>query len=99
MNDPRLAELNTATLDVATIAQLIDDLETCTRVLDVLTKGAARARANPEPVTLREAHQMLMAGQCRGVQIRYHYDGSEWRDTLMQTQEGIRLVRMQMDFP
>lgn len=95
MNEP-LPDLNDALIDAATLWQLADDVETHTELLDVRQKGGASRRADTAPVELREAFRSLERGQLFGVQIAYRFQDVEWRDTLMKTPEGIRIVRMQM---
>jgi hypothetical protein len=89
-----LADLHTADLDAATLAALFDDLERHARVLDVTVKGGATTYASGAPVALRTAETLLRDGQARGVQIRYLWDGGEWRDTLLRLPTGVRVVRM-----
>lgn len=91
-----LPDLHTADLDPATFAALFDDLERDAEVLDVLVKGAPTTHASEVPVTLREAQAMLAAGVVRGVQVRYRWEGAEWRDTLLRLPTTIRVVRMRM---
>lgn len=91
-----LPDLHTGDLDADTLAALFDDLERHAGVLDVLVKGAAGAHASDAPVPLREAQAMLAAGRVRGVQIRYRWDGAEWRDTLLRLPHATRVVRMRM---
>ncbi|MDP2316359.1 MAG: hypothetical protein Q8P41_25905 [Pseudomonadota bacterium] len=91
-----LPDLHTSDLDPAAFGALFDDLERHAEVLDVLVKGDAARRASDVPVPLREAQAMLAAGLVRGVQIRYRWDGAEWRDTLMRAPLAIRIVRMRM---
>lgn len=78
---------------------LVADLEEHATVLDVLTKGGPLAHADPTPIALREAVLRLVRGEVRGVQIRYRFDGAEWRDTLMSTPAGVHDVRMRMPEP
>ena len=93
---PPLPELQDMVLDAATLTQLVADLETHAEVLDVRSKGGASRRASAAPLELREGVDQLLGGQVFGIQVRYLYEGSEWRDTLMRTEQGVRLVRMQM---
>lgn len=96
MEEPKLAELTESLLDRATFEAFLDDLEACTQVLDVLVKGGTKQRTDAKPVGLREAGAMLVEGAVHALQIRYRYDGSEWRDTLLWSPEGLRIVRMNM---
>lgn len=99
MNDSpplELPELHSGDLDAATLAALIDDLERHAVVLDVLVKGAPGEHVSPTPVPLREAWLQLISRTVRGVQVRYLWQGAEWRDTLMLVPGAVRVVRMRM---
>lgn len=48
----------------------------------------------PDRVDLDQALERARAGAA--VQIQYDYAGARWRDTLMATAEGHRLVRMRV---
>lgn len=91
-----LPELHGGELDHATLAALFDDLEVHADVLDVLVKGAPQGYAQDTPVSLRAAEAALRVGAVRGVQVRYRWDGAEWRDTLLRGPAGVRVVRMRM---
>ena len=91
-----LPELQDTILDPGTLQQLVHDLTTCTEVQDVLLKGGPMARTNAKSVSLADAVEQLQAGGVFGVQVRYRWEEAEWRDTLMRTPSGIRLVRMRM---
>ena len=95
MSEP-LPDVHEADLDPATLAALVRDLEQCAEILDVMVKGGAKRRAQAEPVPLREAVARFLDGEIAGVQIRYRFEGSEWRDTLMRTPDAVRLVRFQL---
>lgn len=94
---PQLAEITEGFLDQPTFLAYLDDLDACAQVLDVLVKGGARTRTDATPVSLREAADDLMHGRTHGVQVRYRYQGCEWRDTLLWSPQGLRVVRMNMD--
>ncbi len=89
-----LPELSVGVLDAPTLAALFDDLERHAEVLDVITKGGPVQQTSAANMPLRVAQTLLLTGGIRGVQIRYIWDGAEWRDTLLATREGVRLVRM-----
>jgi hypothetical protein len=96
-SDPgALPQLQTAVLDAATLGQLFVDLQACAQVLDVLAKRGAEVRADEAPITLADAHRLLVQGAARGIQLRYLYDGAEWRDTLLAAGGAFRLCRMKM---
>jgi hypothetical protein len=90
-----LPDVCSALLDEPTLAQLFSDIATCTRVVQILAKGAPQQMVAAESsLTLEQAQEMLRRRAVRGVQIRYLYDGGEWFDTLMTTPQGIRLARL-----
>lgn len=89
-----LPELHTAELDEPTLGALLDDLERHTEVLEVQLKLSPGQHADTVGRGLREAWQLLRSGQVRGVQVRYRYQGGEWRDTLLRSGGHVRIVRM-----
>ncbi|MCA9494419.1 MAG: hypothetical protein KC621_31045 [Myxococcales bacterium] len=92
-----LPELQEGLLDDATLRTLLADLRDHATVLDVLVKGGPSELATlgeNDPTRVPE----LLRGGVRGVQVRYAFDGAEWRDTLMPAPGGVRLVRMKIDF-
>ena len=90
-----LPELHTGELDRATFDALISDLIAHAEVLDVLVKGSAEQHSDGRPVPLLDAAAMLLRGAARGIQIRYRWDGAEWRDTLIAQGGRVRIVRTQ----
>lgn len=91
-----LPELHSGDLDAETVGALFDDLERHAVILDVLVKAAPNRHVSGAALPLREAQALLAAREVRGVQIRYHWQGAEWRDTLMQLPTAVRVVRMRM---
>ncbi|HEX8441759.1 hypothetical protein [Archangium sp.] len=90
-----LPQLQDALLDPDTLEQLVQDIQRCTVVKDVLLKGGALMMASERSVPLTEAAEALRQGRVLGVQIRYWYEGADWWDTLMRTPKGIRLIRIE----
>jgi hypothetical protein len=91
---PPLPPLYEARLDAAGAARLLDDVERAARLLDVLVKTGPREHAGREPVTLEEARRIVAEGGAWGLQLRYLFEGEEWRDTLLRDGEGWRVFRM-----
>lgn len=56
--------------------------------------GGRGAPQSPDRVGIDEAMERARAGAA--VQIQYDYAGARWRDTLMATVEGHRLIRMRL---
>jgi hypothetical protein len=92
-----LPEVHQALLDAAALAEHAAELAANTSILDVLVKAATDTHADPDPVSLERATHMLREGQIVGIQVRYLRDDEEWRDTLMRTNQGTRLVRICTD--
>jgi hypothetical protein len=91
---PELPPLWQAELDDPALDQLLADLAAAAEVHSVQAKGDARALAPTDPLTLDAAGRRLKAGEVRGVQVRYRYDGRDWTDTLLRTPAGYRLTRI-----
>lgn len=95
---PPLPELQQSILDPAMVSQLFADIHNCTQVIEVLPKYSAQGYVADKRITLQEGEELYRAGALRALQIRYSYNGSEWWDTLMNTPQGTRIVRIQHDF-
>lgn len=97
-----LPPVEAGVLDAAGLEALLRDLEACARVQEVQIKGAARAHAAAVRPDLPAAAEALRARACRGVQVRYAWDGVDWCDTIL-VQPGptptYRVVRMQAPTP
>lgn len=91
---PELPPLWQATFDDRLLDQLFADLATAADVLSVQAKTDPRKYATADPLTLGAARERLTAGDVRGVQVHYRYDGREWTDTVLRVPGGYRLVRM-----
>lgn len=83
-----------ALLDGETLAALFRDLSLGARVLDVRVKGHATSYSSTDDWTLEAARAALERGSVGAVQIRYQLGAEVWRDTLLRTPEGTRLVRI-----
>lgn len=92
-----LPELQEGLLDATTLDALLADLRAHAMVLDVMVKGGPSDLAKGAESDLTRIPEIL-GGGARGVQIRYAFEGSEWRDTLMPAPGGVRLVRMKITF-
>lgn len=99
-DEPKLPDLNEAVLDAATLEQLFRDLEACVQITEIIPKLAERRMVTDQTskLTLAQARELLLSGKARGIQIRYRYEGADWWDTLMQTPQGVRLVRIRHEF-
>ena len=90
---PALPDLHQADLDPQTLGSLFEDLSACADIFAVIPKTGTGYVA-PANISLDEGKEMLLAGQLRGLQIRYKYNGGEWWDTLIQFPDAIRLTRI-----
>jgi hypothetical protein len=94
-DDQSLPEMRDAVLDAAALAALLRDIGTLTTIDEVIVKDRpGLARAPSTDVALDQVQRLLLAGEVRGVQIRYRHGGAIWWDTLMATPDGVRLVRI-----
>jgi hypothetical protein len=94
-----LPELQEALLDERTLDQLFFDVKHAAELLGVSFKGGEQERAASSGATLEQAREALREGWVLGVQLRYRFRGREWWDTLLRTDQGVRLVRIAPEFP
>lgn len=101
MSDPAdfegapLPPMQIAVLDTATLDQLFFDLAAAAELIEVIVKGGGELHAKAGPPVLDEAREAFVSRAILGLQLRYRHAGKEWWDTLMHTEEGIRLVRIE----
>ena len=93
-----LPDMQQAILDPSTLTQLFRDIELCGERIEVIPKYSAEGYIPAGLITMGEGCALLASGKLRGLQLRYHYDGYDWWDTLMKTPQGIRLVRIRHEF-
>lgn len=89
-------DVHQAEFDTEELGRLIEDIASCATVSEVLVKCSP---TDPIPAaqnySLAECRDLLLKRQVRAVQIRYHYDESDWWDTLMPLgSTAYRLVRV-----
>ena len=89
-----LPSVHTAVLNAETLDALFSDLSLAARILDVRAKGQALGYSSTDAWSLEAARVALLGGQLIGIQVRYVLGVEIWRDTLMRTPEGTRLVRI-----
>lgn len=92
-----IPDLHEGLLDDATLDALFADIECAAELLGVSVKGGAKTMADESVASLAHARELLRAGTVRGVQLRYQFQGAQWWDTLLRTQNGVRLVRVRHD--
>lgn len=91
---PELAELHQGELDDAGLRALFRDLAAVADVAEIRLKRSPEARAAHAAPSLHEALQLLLAGNVRGVQIRYRFRDESWCDTVLAGAGRHRVVRM-----
>ena len=80
-------------IDPPTLTRLFNDIQTAGTVLGVREKGGSAEYAGGDAMPPAIALERLLAGTARAVQLRYHFDGHEWTDTVLATASGFRVVR------
>ena len=80
-------------IDSPTLARLFADIETVAAILSVREKGGPAEFAETGETPPAAALDRLLAGTARAVQVRYHFDGYEWSDTVVAVPNGYRVIR------
>ncbi len=88
--------LQVAMLDAEMLEQVFFDVGAAAELLEVAIKGGAETRGAVGGVGLEEARDALVSGTAVGVKLRYRYRGTEWWDTLVRVEGGVRLVRREV---
>ncbi len=97
MTEPLVAPVYEATLDEAALAALFRDLQALDTPVEVVLKRGAQRHAEQEPeVTLPMAYQLLLGREVRALQLRYTHEQKLWCDTLIASEAGTRIVRMEL---
>ncbi|MCK6503549.1 hypothetical protein L6R53_09150 [Myxococcota bacterium] len=97
MAEPPLPAVDEGLLDAVGLRALLDDIQACTTVREVQVKGGPTRRA--DAADLHGARRALLAGEVRGVQVRYEHQGGTWCDTVLVTPRGYKVVRIRGDAP
>lgn len=90
---PQVPLMVDGVIDKDTLRQLFQDLATFATILGVREKNQQADYASPEEMTLNTALERLLSGMARATQVRYQFDGKEWSDTILSTQDRFRVVR------
>lgn len=96
MSEPslELSELCQGVLSAELLDTLVEDLTSLTEIVSVIVKGGEFSMAERTQMDLPTAVKHLKAKTLRGVQIRYGWEGKAWLDTLLNSSDGVKLVRM-----
>jgi hypothetical protein len=81
-----------------TFHQFIADLGQYAQAVSVREKCHPTKLARDGTSDLATAQKHLLDGSAFSIQVRYFFDGEAWCDTLFQTIDGIRLVRMRDEY-
>jgi hypothetical protein len=76
------------------LAALFDDYRACAADLQIQLKAGPGFALPHRAPSLDDAEAMLLAGNIRGLQLRYRFGEQNWCDTLMPLPSGARLVRI-----
>lgn len=95
--ESKLPELHQAELDADTLESYFRDLDQCADVFAVIPKMGP-GYVSPSAVELASGFELLRSGQVRGLQVRYHYEGVEWWDTLILQGGVVRMTRIEQNF-
>jgi len=91
-----LPPLQIADIDRDTLRELFVDVETLAHNLEIVLKRGSEQHVVNEPSrSLSDAMSELLLGTAVGAQLRYRFKGADWWDTLLRTENGFRLVRIQ----
>jgi hypothetical protein len=91
---PPLAPVWEKLIDRPTLSTLFTELKSHARVISIREKGGPMQFAGEEVPDLTTVYSALLSGAVHAVQIRYAYDDEEWCDTLLQSHDGWKLLRM-----
>lgn len=86
-------ELHEALLTEEQLAELLADIEGSAIVHDAQMRVGHQQTMPPFP----EAAEALRTGVARALQVLYTYAGETWRDTLLRTPAGVKLVRIRVE--
>ena len=92
---PPIPEMRESALSAEDIHALAADLTTHAVIHSIICKGGARQHSPAKPLRLDDAVEQLLSKTVAAVQVRYQFDSHDWTDTLMNTPNGIKLVRCQ----
>ena len=102
MDEPDLPELHESILDDDTVRDLVRDVSSLTKILEVIPKGGSEdyvaKNGKLNSVDIELGRDLLLARQIRGLQIRYEHQGSQWWDTLIALPDGFKIVRIEHNF-
>ena len=90
-----LPDLHRGLIHLEQVDELFSDITAEAQLLEVIPKWASESMVQNEKVTLQEARTLLATKRVRAIQVRYLHDQKEWWDTLLNTPEGIQVIRIE----
>ncbi|WP_442483233.1 hypothetical protein [Aeoliella sp. SH292] len=89
-------DLYQATIDNATLTELFRDIAALGMDVEVIPKQNAREQVGVASMTLTEAYTALREQSIRATQVRYTHAGQRWCDTIAPSDNGWRLIRINL---
>lgn len=86
-------EIFEAHWDREQVKDLFNELRSGAEVIHVQVRTMSANGLENHAVTLDQAQQLLDDGGAKMIQIRYHFEGQGWCDTLMVMPQEIRIIR------
>jgi hypothetical protein len=87
-----------AMLDAVKVSELANDISELGQEVTLMQRSAAEGQAVASKATTQSklslAFDSLLTGRIQRLQIRYHWNGANWIDTLERRNEQFRLVRV-----
>ena len=93
---PPLPELADALVPAETVRALFDDLTRLAQIEQIIARPRAQQRAQLNDAPLEVMAERLLSGELSGLQVIYRWDGHAWRDAILATAAGFRIVRIQI---
>lgn len=90
-----LPELHEAIVNDEFLDDLFADIATVTVIHATQVRIDGRSSTPP----FAEAAEAFRTGVAQAMQIQYAFGDDTWRDTLLRTDEGTRLVRIRVEAP
>ena len=90
-----LPALNLGLLDGESLRDLFVDIESAAELVSVFVKRAEDQHGEVATESLARLLELIRERQVLGAQVRYRHAGRFWCDTLMVTEAGVRLVRIE----
>ena len=92
--DDKPVKLVRKRLDAVGVVAHFRALAATAQQIEIRIKGSATRHSDATTESLEEVARRLLAGEIAAVQIRFFELDDWWSDTVMQANDGFRLVRM-----